>query len=169
MDKNGAPIFVTNVCSSMSRISAVSLCLLTLVTAATFRRVESAATEGGSPPIRPRIYIYDLPPELLAPHGGVGHQMVDQIKLSGHHEADGDKADYFWIPGGGIYISPDISSSRDFMISLFEHIRSRHPWWNRTVTLGQARHVISVLYDGGMGEAFHAPGMGKPDDLPAGG
>ena len=157
-------------CGASMRANSL-LCLLSLATAATTLAVGIASADGGSPLIvRPRIYIYDLPPELLAQHGGIGHQMVEQIKLSGHHEINGDKADYFWIPGGGIYPGRENRTGREFMISLFEHVLCRHPWWNMTVALGQARHVIMVLFDGGVGEAFHAKGMEvrKPDDLPTG-
>ena len=30
------------------------------------------------------------------------------------------------------------------------------------------RHIFVSLYDGGLGEAFHGPGMGAPNDLPSG-
>ena len=42
---------------------------------------------------------------------------------------------------GGVY--PPLEGSgltpRQFVVSIFEHVRSAWPWWNRTVELGQAR------------------------------
>ena len=118
--------------------------------------------------LRPRIYIYELPTHLLAMAGGIGHRLVEQIKLEGYHETDGDKADYFWIPGGGMYPPSDERTGSDFVASVFEHIRSQHPWWNMTVALGQARHILVILYDAGVGEAFGFPGHQAPNTLPPG-
>ena len=137
--------------------------LFTLATAATITRRAASDVV-----LRPRIYIYDLPPHLLSMVGGIGHRLVEQIKLRGYHETDGDKADYFWIPGGGQYVGSEGKTGVDFVTSVFEHIRSQHPWWNMTVALGQARHVLVVLYDAGVGEAFGFPGHAHPNTLPPG-
>ena len=118
--------------------------------------------------LRPRIYIYDLPPHLLPKAGRVGLMLVEQIKLTGYHETDGEKADYFWIPGDGMYPGSEERAGSDIVTSVFEHIRSQHPWWNMTVALGQARHILVALYDSGLGEAFGFPGHQKPNELPLG-
>ena len=92
-----------------------------------------------SPPLRPRIYVYDLPPEVLSTVGHMGDMLVEQIKSGPFHEPDPEKADYFWIPGGGMYTERGNITRRQFVISIFMHVRSHHPWWNRTLELGQAR------------------------------
>ena len=117
---------------------------------------------------RPRIFIYDLPPDLLSPHGTLGGLLVEKIRNSEYHEKDPDQADYFWIPGGGGYPAKGNQTGREFVISIFEYVRGHFPWWNKTMELGQARHIFVALFDAGLGECFHAPGMGKPNDLPSG-
>ena len=105
--------------------------------------------KSGTPP-RPRIYVYDLPPEVLSTVGNLGDRMVEQIKSGPFHELDPEKADYFWIPGGGHYPgkegSPEgqLARQRAFVTAIFEYVRSHHPWWNRTVAQGHARWDAAV-------------------------
>ena len=125
----------------------------------------------------------------------MGDMLVEQIKSGPFHETDPEKADYFWIPGGGMYTARGNMTRRQFIISIFMHVRSHHPWWNRTLALGQARwvchqghqymapedarghhefsymlrHVFVALFDGGLGEAFEGVGWGEnPEYIPPG-
>ena len=113
-------------------------------------------------PLKPRIHVYDLPPELLSPHGTLGGLLLRKIRESDYFEADPDKADYFWIPGGGGYPPTGNKTGREFVISIFEHVRTHFPWWNRTMELGQARHVFVALYDAGIGECFYHDASNLP-------
>ena len=65
--------------------------------------------------------------------------MVELIKSGPSHEQDPEKADYYWIPGGGHYPGNGERSQRQFVISIFNYVRNNHPWWNQTVEKGQAR------------------------------
>jgi len=120
---------------------------------------------------RPRIYVYQLPPEIHSGFGW-GTWLAEEIRRSPYHEQDPAVADYFWIPGGGWYgiheagkPEPSISM-RAHLISILEYVKKHHPWWNRTVALGQARHVILVLHDAGIGDLSGSPE--ERNRLPAG-
>jgi len=102
----------------------------------------------------PRIHVYDLPPHLVSPHGTMGRLLVNKIRDSEYYESDPGKADYFWIPGGGGQPPAGNKTGREFVISVFEHVRTHYPWWNRTMELRQARHVFAALSDDGAGESF---------------
>ena len=120
-----------------------------------------------SEPIRPRVYVYDFPTELNCGRGW-GTWLSEEIRKSKYHEPDPDKADYFWIPGGGWYGyegSNGTVNGKEHLVSIFEHVKNSHPWWNQTVALGHARHVLVSFYDGGIGEAFDHP---ERDSLPSG-
>ena len=141
--------------------------------AATASSEGSGVASSNPPPVsigpRPRIYIYELPARLMSTTGGaIGHRLEEQIRLRGFHEPDPHQADFFWIPGGGMYPGTETRRGRELLTAIFEHVRDRHPWWNMTVALGQARHVIAVLLDGGIGEAFSYPGIQGENGLPPG-
>ncbi len=85
---------------------------------------------GDSASVSPRIYIYHLPKEYQMYIHGVhmspfSRDLLRRIKQSPHYEHDGDRADYYWIPGEG---SLNI-----------EWVKSNHPWWNMTVERGESR------------------------------
>ena len=71
----------------------------------------------------------------------------------------GNCADYFYIP----HFPPSRDANgRDVgdaqVTRIFSHIRSRYPFWNRTLRAGQARHFALLPCDHGPGDcAFDRP------------
>lgn len=112
-------------------------------------------------PIRPRIYIYELPPSLLPP--ATGWRLVSPLKhwveTSRFHEWNPFCADFFLVPSHpqnrellneSDKHPADIGDYR--MARAFGYIRDRYPFWNRTVRMGAARHMILLPCDHGPGD-----------------
>lgn len=106
---------------------------------------------------RPRVYIYP-PGEGLMPKGNrwrLGNQLTEWIATSVYFEPDGDCADYFLMPGhvDNVASREDMRPLGDIRNSrLFDYVRHRWPWWNRTVLAGTARHMVLLPCDHGPGD-----------------
>ena len=105
---------------------------------------------------RPRVYIY--PESGLVPKGSrwrLGTQLSEWIATSVYFEPDGDCADYFLLPGhvDNVASREDMRPLGDIRNSrLFDYVRHRWPWWNRTVLAGKARHMVLLPCDHGPGD-----------------
>ena len=89
----------------------------------------------------PRIYVYDLPvrwrcgPQLLSE---LDMALLERLLLSTHREVDGERADYFWLPG------PNLRPARKLA-----YVREAWPYWNRTAKAGLRRHLVLQPCDNG--------------------
>lgn len=105
---------------------------------------------------RPRVYIY--PESGLVPKGmrwRLGTQLTEWIATSVYFEPDGDCADYFLLPGhvDNVASREDMRPLGDIRNSrLFDYVRHRWPWWNRTMLAGTARHMVLLPCDHGPGD-----------------
>ncbi len=95
------------------------------------------ALDPSQPTTVPRIYIYQLPAEfkkyIIDVHMGFfSNSLVQRVMNSPHYEPDGDRADYYWIPGEGG--------------ECIKWVKANHPWWNRTMERGEARWVHGSWY-----------------------
>lgn len=109
---------------------------------------------------RPRIYVYELPPDLVPPP--TLWRMVRALKLwvehSAYHETNPHCADFFLVPSHpqNRIRNPNGSSFIDrgdlAMARIFGYIRQRYPFWNRTVAKGVARHFMLLPCDHGPGD-----------------
>ena len=107
----------------------------------------------------PRVFIYDLDYELV--QQPVTWRNVRRFArwLAGspYHEKDGNCADYFLLPSappGGEPQGGDAAVAR-----LFDDIRRRWPYWNRTVERGIARHFWILPGDHGPADSGYSRPM----------
>ena len=103
---------------------------------------------------RPRVYAYAIP-QSLAPEPTrlrLVRGLLTWLQASRFYETNGDCADYFLVPthsnGGDAGVA-----------SMFTYIRTRYPYWNRTMRLGQARHLIMLPCDHGAGDCAYSRPM----------
>ncbi|GIL87530.1 hypothetical protein Vretifemale_15566 [Volvox reticuliferus] len=96
---------------------------------------------------RPWVYIYELPPHLFTWLNTKRLDRSTQLMFyqrmlgSGARIADGDKADWYYIP-----VRLRTSTDSSFLLHSIEYIRDTYPWWNRT---GGSRHFI--IHTGDLG------------------
>ena len=78
------------------------------------------------------------------------------VRASGHHEVDGDCADYFLVPthpeGGSVKPTTGDRATA----ALFSHLRVRWPYWNRSAAAGEARHFWLLPCDHGPGDCAYS-------------
>ncbi|KAG2482087.1 hypothetical protein HYH03_018962 [Edaphochlamys debaryana] len=100
---------------------------------------------------RPWVYVYDLPPHLTQWNN---HKRLDRpthllfwqrLLSSGARVADGDAADYYFIP-----VRQRSFTDSGMLVEAIKLIRAAHPWWNQT---GGARHFVIQTGDWGRVEA----------------
>jgi len=107
----------------------------------------------------PRIYVYDskqMPPWLQkTPAWRNTAALVDWIKTSPYLEANGNCADYFMVPSYPDHDGTPFHGDA-FVGRLFEHIRTRWPYWNRTVQAREARHFWMLPCDHGPGDCAYS-------------
>ena len=88
-------------------------------------------------------------------HWRMGRKLIEWIATSVYFELDGDCADYFLLPGhvDNVASREDMRPLGDIRNSrLFDYVRHRWPWWNRTVLAGTARHMVLLPCDHGPGD-----------------
>ncbi|KAL6761691.1 acetylglucosaminyltransferase [Haematococcus lacustris] len=96
----------------------------------------------------PKIFVYELPPEFHVKRNihkidrpPLHLAILERLLTSGHRTANGDDADFFYLP----------ISSRDLkraflLLPAFHYIMEKWPYWNATAG---ARHVIAMEGDVG--------------------
>ena len=118
---------------------------------------------------RPRIYVYEVPPEILPPPTlwRYVRALKVWIERSAYYEPNPHCADYYLIPSHPqnrihnpahtpdtpphtVPRSLDVGDYR--MARLFAYLRDAHPFWNRTVKAGVARHFMLLPCDHGPGD-----------------
>ena len=112
-------------------------------------RIALLAGQGYAPrAVGPRIYVYELPPNVTTWYNT---QRIDRplhlllwqrIMSAGVRTTDGDAADYYFLPLN--------SRSTHFLADLarsLQYIRQHYPWWDR---LGGSRHLL--FHTGGAGQ-----------------
>ncbi|KAL1520662.1 hypothetical protein AB1Y20_022234 [Prymnesium parvum] len=103
---------------------------------------------------RPRVFTYHLPAHIAPPASAwrLARPLVEWVRASRFHEADGACADFFLVPSHP-------SKSDDAAVArLFGYIRAAWPWWNLTAGRGLARHLLLLPCDHGPGDcAFSRP------------
>lgn len=104
----------------------------------------------------PRIFIYPLNYSLVQRplRWRNVRTFAKWVEDSPFHEVDGDCADYFLVPShppGGDAQGGDAAVAR-----LFDDIRTRWPYWNRTVERGIARHFWMLPGDHGPGDSGYS-------------
>ena len=111
--------------------------------------------------IRPRIYVYELPPELAPPptHWRMVRLLKFWIERSPFYESNPHCADFFLVPSypnnrivvkqpSGPDRTLDVGDVR--MARIFAHIRDRYPMWNRTLqSRAGPRHFVLLPCDHG--------------------
>jgi hypothetical protein len=106
--------------------------------------------------VTPRVFIYPLNYSLVQrpPVWRNVRTFAKWVEDSPFHEVDGDCADYFLVPShppGGDAHGGDAAVAR-----LFDDIRTRWPYWNRTVERGIARHFWLLPGDHGPGDSGYS-------------
>ncbi|KXZ45289.1 hypothetical protein GPECTOR_56g385 [Gonium pectorale] len=96
---------------------------------------------------RPWVYVYELPPALLTWTNtkrldrSTHLHFYQRLLSSGARVADGDLADWYFIP-----IRQRQASDSDFLADAVEYVRHAYPWWNKT---NGERHFI--IHTGDLG------------------
>lgn len=100
--------------------------------------------------LRPRIYVYDLPPRFNAwwrtVHGqrwqrNLGSRLHERLLASRYRTDDPREADFFYVP-----VAPLDDVSHDVAIAAARWVAATHPWWNAS----QGRdHVYAFAWDYG--------------------
>ena len=117
---------------------------------------------------RPRVYVYELPPQLLPPPQP--WRQVRALKVwveaSRFYEPNPFCADYFLVPSHpqNRELSPDGTKQLEVgdlrVAEAFGYIRDRYPFWNKTVRAGTPRHLMLLPCDHGPGDcAFSRPNV----------
>ena len=110
---------------------------------------------------RPRVYIYPelelIANELLPKpkRWRLASQLPEWIATSVYFEPNGNCAEYFLLPAhvDNVASRQDMRPLGDIRTSrLFDYVRHRWPWWNRTVLAGTARHMVLLPCDHGPGD-----------------
>lgn len=140
----------------------IALALRVLALLAHAFALASASVPG---PPRPRIYVYQMPANLTmeaTTEKGVhpGTVILDALYRSNYYERDPSKADYFWIPGSGRF------RNKEVMIEVLQYVRLKQPWWNMTVSQGQARHILVTTRDSDPGQSFGWPLYRTDEHIP---
>ena len=98
-------------------------------------------------PLRPRIYIYELPPsynvwrEMVAINRNPSYLLWERLLASPYRTARGEDADYFLLPVG-----PMGSVSHGLPMLAAEYVREAYPYWNAS---GGKDHLIIWPWDFG--------------------
>eukprot|EP01025_Chloroclados_australasicus_P049933 TRINITY_DN5706_c0_g3_i1.p1 TRINITY_DN5706_c0_g3~~TRINITY_DN5706_c0_g3_i1.p1 ORF type:complete len:657 (-),score=12.16 TRINITY_DN5706_c0_g3_i1:543-2513(-) len=90
---------------------------------------------------RPRIYIYNLPPEfstLTHRHGW----LLSRFLISKYRTHDPKTADYFLIPHSA-------TTNKGQSLKLFEYIQNSYPYFNESISQGVPNHIMFMLMDKG--------------------
>ncbi|KAG2430415.1 hypothetical protein HXX76_009940 [Chlamydomonas incerta] len=104
---------------------------------------------------RPWVYVYELPPELSAWYN---HRRLDRpthmlfaqrLLSSGARVADGDLADYYYIP-----VRQRSAPESSLLVDAIKYIQQHYPWWNRT-----QGHKHFVIQTGDWGRAEMDPNL----------
>ncbi|KAG2448124.1 hypothetical protein HYH02_006709 [Chlamydomonas schloesseri] len=96
---------------------------------------------------RPWVYVYELPPDLTTWTNtkrldrSTHIHFYQRLLGSGARIADGDKADWYYIP-----IRQRMTADSRFLSEAVAYISATYPWWNRT---GGSRHF--VIHTGDLG------------------
>ncbi|KXZ44080.1 hypothetical protein GPECTOR_74g694 [Gonium pectorale] len=113
---------------------------------------ELLADQGYKPRARgPRVYMYELPPDMtvwrndLRADRPTGHFFIERLIATGARVADGDSADWYFIP-----VRIRTTGDGPHLAAAVRYIRATHPWWNRT--MGH-RHFVIVTGDMGRAES----------------
>ena len=99
---------------------------------------------------RPRVFTYPvaelLDQKLVPPPAqwrlGIG--LNEWVAASPYHEPDGSCADFFLVPSypSNVDSLQSMKPHGDWRVArLFHYLRMRWPHWNRSVALGEPRHV----------------------------
>eukprot|EP00198_Chlamydomonas_reinhardtii_P004447 XP_001693783.1 exostosin-like glycosyltransferase [Chlamydomonas reinhardtii] len=105
--------------------------------------------------VGPRVYIYDLPPELTTWRSDINldrwtiRHFLEMLTASGARVADGAKADWYFIP-----VRLRSSSDAYVLQRAIHHLRHAHPWFNAT---GGGRHFVIAVGDMGRLESERGP------------
>jgi hypothetical protein len=118
--------------------------------------------------VRPRVYVYELPPHLLPPPTSWRHVLALKawVENSRYYEKNPFCADWFLVPSHPANREQNVGSTGhvdvgDLRVAqAFGYIRDRFPFWNRTARLGVARHLVLLPCDHGPGDcAFTRPNV----------
>eukprot|EP00854_Cymbomonas_tetramitiformis_P001555 gene1555-2187_t len=115
--------------------------------------------------MRPRVYVYELPPRFTtwvmgwsAGENGdfdrpIGHGILERFLNSRHRTSNPEEADYFVVPVVGM---------RGIRrMAVMEYVRSQWPFWNRSTT---PNHIWVGTDDLGASNYFH-PSLPPPPEF----
>ncbi|KAG2443675.1 hypothetical protein HXX76_002023 [Chlamydomonas incerta] len=103
----------------------------------------------------PRVYIYDLPPELTTWRSDINldrwtiRHFLEMLTALGARVADGATADWYFIP-----VRLRGSSDAYVLQRAINYLRQSHPWFNAT---GGGRHFVMAVGDMGRLESERGP------------
>ena len=100
---------------------------------------------------RPSIYIY---PNPLPPWTKAGDWrfsgLSKEIRRSAHYTADGSCADFFFLSN-----QEGLGRSTPRVVQMIEQLARDHPFWNRSMARGHARHLLLSPCDHGPGDCMY--------------
>eukprot|EP00899_Mesostigma_viride_P026830 jgi/Mesvir1/7331/Mv19141-RA.1 len=108
------------------------------------------------PALRPRIYVYELPPRfttgmhfaytLHEDSRSMEHNFHKILLTSQHRTADPEDADFFFVPTWSRRVPLQWQSGMAFHREVFAHIQSAYPYWDRH---GGTDHIFVSTSDFG--------------------
>ncbi|KAG2495587.1 hypothetical protein HYH03_006187 [Edaphochlamys debaryana] len=117
------------------------------------------ADRGYTPRARgPRVYVYELPPEITTWRNAVGvdrptaRLFLERLTATGARVADGDTADWWFIP-----VTLRRAADAQDLAEALHYIRLTQPWFNRTQG---HRHFVMAVTDLGRSEIDHPRTLG---------
>ena len=110
-------------------------------------RLGALAARGGGGGVRPRVFVYEVPPALrrsCAPWT-FSDDLGDRLLASDHLEPNASRAELFWIYG---------CPNGDTVLPGLRWVKTRFPHWAAAVRAGVARHVMAVGHEEGWAEVW---------------